>query len=368
MGNKSGLDMKRFDSMVDGKQTKLYVLTNARGAEMTVCNYGAAIVSLMMPDRNGSFANVVLGMESVDSMVDSPEPTLGATIGRYGNRIAGAQFTLEDKVYHVGMSQAPNALHGGFKGFHKVVWDAEQLDSKSLVLRYTAADGEEGFPGRLQVVLCYTLTDDNEVRIDYSAVSDKTTICNLTNHSYFNLDGVVQGEVSSVDEHLLTLYADQYIPINDVCIPLGYKESVNDSPFDFREAHRIGKRIDCVNNIQIARGAGYDHCFCVRQEAPTYQGVRPVAGLRLGAVVMSPLSGRVMKVFTTEPGLQLYTANWLSGFAGYHGCTFPRRSALCLEAQHHPDSINQPAFEQPILLPGQVYAQTTIYAFSLEVL
>lgn len=365
MENISGLDPQRFRGMVDGKATRLFVLTNRQGCEMAVCNYGATILSLMVPDREGQMGNVVLSMEGIAQLVDSPEPTLGTAIGRYGNRIAGARFTLMGKSYQVGMSQPPNCLHGGFKGFNKVVWDAEQPDAQSLVLRYTSPDGEEGFPGTLQVVMTYTLTDENDLRIDYSAITDRPTICNLTNHSYFNLDGVLaEKPVRPIDDYLLTMNADEYIPINEVCIPLGYKASVEGTPFDFRSARRIGDRIDDTNSQQIVNGSGYDHSFCIRPDAPRYTGHRPVAGLRLAAVVESPASGRVLHTYTTEPGLQLYTANWLSGFAGCHGATFPRRCAFCLEAQHHPDSINQAAFEQPVLLPGQVYAQTTIYAFS----
>lgn len=363
MDNKSGLDSQRFEGMIDGKASHLYILTNRHGLEMAVCNYGATIVSLMVPDREGRMANVVLGMESIEQLFNAPEPTFGAAIGRYGNRIAGAQFSLMGKCYQVGMSQPPNCLHGGMKGFHKVVWSALQRSDHTLELRYTSPDGEEGFPGTLQVVMTYTLTDGDELRIDYSAITDRPTVCNLTNHSYFNLDGVGEGVTSFIGDHRLTMMADEYIPINEVCIPLGHKAPVEGTPFDFREAMAIGDRIDDTTHQQIVHGAGYDHCFCIRPDAPAYQGPHPVAGLRLAAVVESPRSGRIMRTYTTEPGVQLYTANWLNGFAGYHGATFPRRCAFCLEAQHHPDSINQPAFEQPILLPGQVYAQTTIYAF-----
>ncbi len=359
----SGLDPQRFEGFVDGKATHLFVLTNRQGAEMTVCNYGGVIVTLMVPDARGTMTNVVLGMEDLDGLVHAPEPTFGAAIGRYGNRIAGARFVLNGNEYHVGMSQAPNALHGGFKGFHKVVWDAYRIDESSLVLRYTSADGEEGFPGQLQVVMTYTLTENNELRIDYSAVTDKPTICNLTNHSYFNLDGVDHGTVSHIGDHKMQIRAGRYVPIDEVCIPLGWRADVEGTPFDFRQPQSLGARID-ADDEQIRRGAGYDHCYCIDHDAPRYEGGRPVAGLREAVRVESPRTGIAMTMYTTEPGVQLYTANWLDGFKGYHGCSFPRRCAFCLEAQHHPDSINQPDFEQPILLPGMVYAQTTIYAFS----
>lgn len=367
MTNKSGLDPQRFEAVVDGKPTHLYILRNAAGAEMTVCNYGGVVVSLMMPDNKDHWANVVLGMEDIDGLVNAPEPTLGAAIGRYGNRIAFGRFMLDGKAYQIGLSQAPHSLHGGFKGFNRVVWDAEQQDEQTLVLRYLSADGEEGFPGNMEVIMTYRLTDENEFRIDYSAICDQNTLCNLTNHSYFNLDGIEDGKAASfVGDHLLTICAEQMIAVDEKCIPLGHRQDVAGTPFDFRQPHTIGERIDDKEDQQIRNGAGYDHCFCIDRQAPAYKGKNPVAGLRLAAVAESPATGRIMTTYTTEPGVQLYTGNWLSGFAAYHGATFPARSGFCLEAQHHPDSINQPAFEQPILLAGQVYNQTTIYAFGVR--
>lgn len=351
----SGLDPKRFISVIDGKATALYVLTNSRGAEICVINYGAIVPSIMMPDREGHLANVVLGMEDIEGVAHGPEPYLGATIGRYGNRIAGAQFTLDGVTYHVTASQAPNCLHGGKKGFHACVWDAEQINEQTLLLRYTAKDGEEGFPGNLAVEMTYTLTDDNAFRIDYKATTDRPTLCNLTNHAFFNLCGI-QTVTPGIEGHRLTIFADHYCPIDALCIPYGEKAPVEGTPLDFRTPHLVGERID-ADHEQIRHGSGYDHSYALRKE---YDGE-----LSLAAICEDPQSGRCLKVYTTEPGMQLYTGNWLSGFEGQKGCTYPRRSAICFEAQHHPDSPNQPQFESTTLRPGETYTQTTIYAFSV---
>lgn len=352
----SGLEPARFEAIVDGKATRLYVLANSQGAEMTVCNYGGVIVSLMMPDRQGKMGNVVLGMDSIEGLTHGPEATLGAAIGRYGNRIGGARFTLDGVEYHVGMSQAPNSLHGGHKGFNKVVWDVTEADSHHITLHYVSADGEEGFPGQLDVTMTYELTEQNEVRITYSATTDKLTLCNLTNHSYFNLRGI-QAVTTNVGDHLLTLNADRYCPTDAVNIPYGRKDTVEGTPFDFRTPHAVGERID-DDNEQLRFGTGYDHSFCVNQHTP--------GELTWAATLEDPVTGRVMKTYTTEPGLQVYTGNWLTGFTGIGGCTYPKRSGICFEAQHHPDSPNIPAFEQATLAPGQVYRQTTVYAFSTQ--
>ena len=352
---KSGLDPERFESVIDGKKTALYVLRNKKGAEMCVCNYGGTVVSLMMPDRYGVLADVVLGMDSIDTLVNGPEPTLGVAIGRYGNRIGRAKFTLDGVEYQLATNDGRNHLHGGVKGYHKVVWDAEQLNDQTIILRYVSADGEEGYPGTLSIEMCYKLTDENEFRIDYKATTDKRTLCNLTNHSYFNLHGV-QAETPLILDHILTVNADKYIVTDEESIPLGTKEPVEGTPFDFRTPHTIGERIE-ADDVQIRNGKGYDHSFNVNQEKP--------GELTLAIVCEEPKSGRVLKVLTTEPGMQVYTGNFLTGFAGKGGCKFPRRSGVCFESQHHPDCINQP-FEQCILSPGETYLQTTIYAFSTK--
>lgn len=352
----SGLDPKRFVTTIAGKPTALYVLTNTQGAEMCVTNYGGIVPSIMMPDRDGHAANVVLGMEDIDGVVNGPEPFLGAAIGRYGNRIAGARFEIDGVEYHVTESQAPNCLHGGKKGFHAVVWEAEQKDGQTLVLRYTAADGEEGFPGRLEVEMTYTLTDSNEFRIDYKATTDRPTVCNLTNHAFFNLAGIAP-VTPSIEDFILTIHADHYCPIDKVSIPYGDRAPVEGTPFDFRTPHRVGDRIN-ADDEQIRNGSGYDHSFAINQKA--------LGQLTEAVYCEDPKSGRTLTMFTTEPGVQLYTGNWLSGFQGQHGCTYPRRSAICFEAQHHPDSPNKPQFESTTLRPGEVYHQTTIYAFGVS--
>lgn len=352
----SGLDPKRFSAVVDGKPTELYVLTNASGAELCVTNYGAIVPSIMMPDKNGRYANVVLGMEDIDGVVHGPEPFLGATIGRYGNRIGGAEFTLDGRKYHVTPSQAPNCLHGGKKGFHAVVWDAEQTDERTIAFRYLSRDGEEGFPGNLRVEMTYTLTDRNEFRIDYRATTDQKTVCNLTNHAFFNLAGI-QTVTPGIENNILTINADRYCPIDMLSIPLGEKAPVENTPFDFRTPHVVGERID-ADHEQIRNGAGYDHSFVLNK--------KEAGELSWAAICEEPVSGRVLTTYTTEPGIQLYTGNWLNGFIGQHGCRYPRRSAICFEAQHHPDSPNKPQFESTTLAPGEVYTQTTIYAFSVK--
>ena len=291
----SGLDPKRFESIVDGKPTALYVLSNGSGAEICVTNYGAIVPSIMMPDRNGEMANVVLGMEDIDGVVNGPEPFLGATIGRYGNRIGGAKFSIDDIEYIVTASQAPNCLHGGKKGFHACMWDAEQTNGQTLVLRYTSRDGEEGFPGNLSVTMTYTLTDDNEFRIDDVATTDRPTLCNLTNHAFFNLAGIAP-VTSSIEGHMLTIMADHYLPIDAVSIPFGERAEVEGTPFDFRTPHLVGERIE-ADHEQIRNGSGYDHSYALRK---AYDGE-----LSLAAICEDPQSGRCLTVYTTEPGMQL---------------------------------------------------------------
>lgn len=351
----SGLDPKRFEATVAGKQTALFMLTNASGAEVCITNYGGIVVSVMMPDRNGKMGNVVLGLSNINDMVQGVDPYLGATIGRYGNRIANGKFSLGGVEYHLPQNQFPNCLHGG-SGFNTKVWDAEQKDKQTLVLSYLSPDGEDGFPGNLNVKITFTLTDKNELQIDYKATTDKLTLCNLTNHSYFNLAGT-QAMTPTVCDHVLTMNCDKYVPVDEMCIPLGGKADVEGTPFDFRTPHTIGERID-ADHQQTKNGAGYDHSFCINQAVP--------GELTLAATYEDPESGRVMKTYTTEPGVQVYTGNWINNTVGVGGCVYPRRSAICFEAQHHPDSPNQADFEQATLAPGETYKQTTIYAFSVK--
>lgn len=356
MNTLSGLDPKNYEAKVDGKSTALYVLTNANGAEICVCNYGGIIVSMMMPDRNGKLDNVVLGLNNIQDMVNEVNPYLGAAIGRYGNRIANGKFSIDGVEYTLPQNNATNCLHGGLRGFSHHVWDAEQTNKQTLVLKYVSADGEEGFPGTLSVEMTYTLTDKNEVRIDYKATTDKKTLCNLTNHSFFNLGGI-KAETQPIVNNVLTLNCDKYIPVDEIAIPFGEKAPVEGTPFDFRKPTVIAERIN-ADDVQIKNGSGIDHSFCINQKQS--------GELTLAAVCEDPETGRVLSTYTTEPGLQVYSGNFLDGTVGVNGCVFPRRSGICFEAQHHPDCINQPNFEQCVLAPGETYSQTTIYAFSVK--
>ena len=362
MITKSGLDPKKFEATVNGKQTALYTLTNAKGMEVCICNYGGTIMSIMTPDKEGKLGNVVLCYDSIDACTHAPEPYLGVAIGRYGNRIANAKFTLDGVEYKLSQNNGVNTLHGGPKGFNFQVWDVLESTATTLKLGYLSVDGEEGYPGNLQVEMTYTLTEDNALQIEYSATTDKKTIVNLTNHSFFNLAGP-QKVTPTVYDHILTMNCDKYIPVQDAAaIPTGERASVEGTPFDFRTPHTIGERIDC-DDIQIQYGAGYDHCYCVDLNSADQRGMK---GLKLVATVEEPKSGRVMKAYTNEPGMQLYTGNFLTGLTGALGNTFPRRSALCLESQKHPDSINQPNFESPILNPGEKYYSVCVYEFSVK--
>ena len=359
---KSGLDPKKFEAVIDGKKTALYTLQNSNGMEVCICNYGGTIVSIMAPDRNGNFGNVVLGFDNIETLTNSPEPTFGSTIGRYGNRIAKGQFTLEGKTYQLPLSQAPNCLHGGMKGFHFKVWDVLEANSSSIRLTYVSADGEEGFPGELKSEVKFTLTNDNAIRIEYKATTDKLTLCNLTNHSYFNLSGLTYGEAAKpITDHVMTMNSDKYIPVDETCIPLGDRATVAGTPFDFRTPHAIGERID-ADDVQIKNGAGYDHCYCVNGNENNTDATKET----LFCTVECPSTGRVLTMYTNEPGVQLYTGNWLGGFKAINGITCPRRSGFCLESQKHPDAPNQPKFEQATLAPGETYRSVAVYKFSTK--
>lgn len=354
--NKCGLNPAQFKKEINGKSTNLYVLKNSNGLELCVCNYGAIVMAICTPDRNGKFENIVLGQESIDAILTCPEPYLGATIGRYGNRIAKGKFTLDGKAFQLAINNGPNNLHGGVKGFNAVVWDAEQIDNQTLTLSYLSENGEEGFPGNLRIVMTYRLTDKNEFIIDYHAVTDQTTIVNLTNHAFFNLAGI-SAVTESVEGHQLTINADFYTPIDETCIPTGEILSVAGTPMDFRTTHPIGERINQADQ-QLINGSGYDHNYVLNKEE--------VGELSFAAQYSEPVSGRILKVYTTEPGMQLYTGNWLSGFSGMFESTFPARSAVCFEAQHFPDTPNKPHFPSAVLKPGEDYKQTTIYEFGVQ--
>ncbi len=355
MYSKSGLLVEAFVKMVDGKQTGLYTLTNPSGSEIAVTNYGAKIVSVWVPDKNGTMIDVVLGHPTIDDYLVSEEPYFGAVCGRTGNRIAKGRFSLEGKEYQLAVNNGPNSLHGGLKGFNAVVWDVRRTTDNSIELFYLSADGEEGYPGNLSVSIVYTLTDDNALDIEYRATTDKTTILNLTNHSYFNLSG--EGN-PSVGDHLLMLNADTYLPTDETAIPYGPAESVKGTPMDFTEAHAIGARID-DDFQQLHYGKGYDHTYVLNKKE---EGEYSYAGYCL-----SPRTGIKMDIYTTEPGMQLYTGNWMTGnFIAKKGNRYPARSAVCFETQHFPDSINKPDYPTVVLAPERVFNSRTSYRFSVE--
>jgi aldose 1-epimerase len=349
-----GLDRKNFQKTVDGKPVDLFILSNKAGAEISAINYGGKIVSIHVPDKKGKMVDVVLGKSNIDDYLNSQEPYFGAICGRTANRIANGQFSLEGNEYHLAVNNGPNTLHGGIKGFNAVVWDAKQLDDQTLELTYLSKDGEEGFPGNLSVTVTYQLTDENALEITYQATTDKTTVLNLTNHSYFNLSG--EGD-PSVDDHELQINADYFLPTNDVAIPLGIQEQVEDTPFDFRTLLTIGGRIE-EESTQLIYGNGYDHNFILNEGGK---------GLIFCAKAISPKAGIVMETYTDQPGVQLYTGNYLEGnFPGKNGHTYPKRSAFCLETQHYPDSIHHPDYPSTVLKPGEVFQSKTIFKFSIN--
>ena len=345
----------------DGKPISLYTLTNVHGAQVQITNFGGTITSIKVPDRNGNLGDVVLGYDGPANYVANKGGTyFGALVGRYANRIAKGHLVVDGTPYQLATNNGPNTLHGGTVGFNLKVWTASPVRAAhevALALRYTSPDGEENFPGTLTVKVVYTWTDDDALRIDYTATTDKDTVVNLTNHSYFNLNGAGYGTV--LDTKLM-FSADRYTPVDAVAIPLGPLSQVAGTPFDFRRSTAIGARINQLNQ-QLEYGHGYDHNFVLN-------GYRPGSAVpRLAARVYAPRSGRVLTAYTTEPGMQLYTANFLDGtIHGKGGKAYDRRGAFCLEAQHFPDSPNHPAYPTTLLKPGQTYRQTTIYQFSVR--
>jgi aldose 1-epimerase len=353
---KSSIKKRAFGKTADGKAVEIYTLKNSKNAEARIITYGGAVVSLKMPDRSGRFADIVLGY---DSIADYEKNTyyVGALIGRYANRIAKGKFILDGTQYTLAKNNGENHLHGGLKGFDKVVWTARPAVDKSganLELTYLSRDGEEGYPGNLSVKVVYTLTENNELKIVYSATTDKNTVINLTHHSYFNLAGAGSGDILN---HQLTLYADKFTPTDDGSIPLGELRSVRDTPFDFLTPTAIGARINQTDE-QLKFGNGYDHNWVLNKTDDS---------LVLAASVFEPASGRVMEVYTTERGLQFYAGNFLDGaIKGKNGQNYPRRSGFCLEAQNFPDSPNKPNFPSPVLKKNATYSQTTIYKFAVK--
>lgn len=354
--NLSGLKRADFQKAIDGKETDLFILSNDNGAEAAITNYGGALISVMVPDKNGKLANVIQSHDTIEGVINSPEPYLSTLIGRYGNRIAKGKFKLDGVEYPLAINNGPNSLHGGPTGYHARVWDAEQTSKQSLTLHYLSPDGEEGFPGNLDITVVYTFTNENELIITYTATTDKKTVINLTNHAFFSLAGVAN-PTPTIDNNIVTINADFYTPIDEVSIPTGEISKVEGTPMDFRTPHTVGSRIDDPFQ-QLVNGAGYDHCYVLNKEE--------AGALTFAAKCVEPESGRSLEVYTTEPGVQVYTDNWATGYPGYHGATFPRRSAICFEAQHFPDTPNKAYFPSAVLNAGETYHQVTIYRFGIE--
>lgn len=343
-----------FGQTKDGTPVELYTLRNRKGAEARISNYGGIVVSLKVPDRAGALGDVTLGYDNLAGYLKET-PYFGALIGRYGNRIAKGKFTLDGKEYSLATNNYPNALHGGIKGFDKVVWQPKVLvtaQGPALELKYTSRDGEEGYPGNLDVTVLYTLTDDNGLRVDFTAKTDKPTVVNLTQHSYFNLAG--SGDIL---DHVVMINADTFTPVDSTLIPTGVLQPVENTPFDFRKPTAIGARIS-QDNEQLKFGGGYDHNWVIN---------KPAGELELMARVYSPKSGRVLEVLSTEPGLQFYSGNFLDGtITGKYDQVYQQRAAFCMEPQHFPDSPNKPNFPSTVLRPGQVYTHTMVYRFSVN--
>ena len=345
-----------FGKAADGKEVYIYTLRNKNGMEARITNYGGILVSLMVPDRNGKPGDVVLGYDSLAEYIKD-SPYFGALVGRYANRIGKGRFTLNGVEYKLAINNGANHLHGGLKGFDKVVWDVNEKESRpggSLTLSYRSKDGEEGYPGDLSVKVVYSLTESNELRIEYRATTDKPTAVNLTHHSYFNLAGAGNGDILS---HELFIDADLFTPVDSGLIPTGEIRSVKGTPMDFTQPTAIGARINS-NEMQLKIAGGYDHNWVVN---------KPMKSFGLAARVLEKTTGRVMEVWTTEPGLQFYSGNFLSGSnIGKGGKRYEHRFGFCLETQHYPDSPNRPQFPSTILNPGQTYSSTTVYRFTAK--
>jgi len=344
-----------FGTMPDGTPVRLFTLTNATGMEVRAITYGIILVSIRVPDRHGKLADIVIGHDDLEGYLTKSR-YFGAVVGRYGNRIAGGHVEIDGRTYRLTLNNGPNHLHGGVKGFDKTVWNAEIAnDSRgpSVVFTHTSPDGHEGYPGTVAARVGYTVTDQNELIVEYSATTDKPTILNFTQHSYFNLAGVGSGDVMG---HRLTLHADKYTPVDATQIPTGELAPVEGTPFDFRRETAIGERID-GDSPQLKLGAGYDHNFVLTRNGP---------GLAPAARVVDPDSGRSMEISTTEPGIQFYSGNKLDGsMSGKGGHVYGSRTGLCLETQHFPDSPNKPHFPSTVVRPGEHYKSTTTFKFGV---
>ena len=346
---RTGISERSFGNY-DNKTITEYTIRNSSGMEASILDYGGTVTKLMVPDKNGNFGDVVLGFNSFDGYLQKNDPYFGSLVGRYANRISHAKFILDGATYILAANNNGNSLHGGNKGFDKVIWTAEKLTDSSLRLTYRSKEGEEGYPGNLTAQVVYTLGNDNSLSLEYAASTDKATPVNLTNHSYFNLSA---GKDSTILNHQLELNADKYTPVNDKLIPTGEIANVKNTAMDFTSAKTIGK------DIQNVKGGGYDHNWILNRKGD---------GLQKAAVLYDPNSGRQMEMFTTEPGVQFYSGNFLDGTLQHtkNGNRYVQHGALCLEAQHFPDSPNQPAFPSTILKPGETYRQTTVYKFSVR--
>ncbi|HHU25177.1 MAG TPA: galactose mutarotase [Bacteroidales bacterium] len=350
----SGLDRNYFQSVVNGDSTDLYVLKNANGMEVTLTNYGARLVSVMVPDREGNWQDVVLGFENIDDYVNS-DNNFGATIGRYGNRIANGKITVEGVEYQLPQNNFGHTLHGGPEGYDRQLFKAEQLSDQSVAFTYVSPDGEAGFPGTLNVKVTMTLTDDNAIDLQYEAETDKETVVNLTNHTYFNLSGDAN---NTILDHLLMINADQFTPVDDTFMTTGEILPVEGTPMDFRTATAVGERIDQYEYDQLKNGDGYDHNWVLNSGGDVSQ---------LAATVYSPATGIQLEVYTVEPGLQVYSGNFLDGtLTGKKGAVYNKRTAICLETQKYPDSPNKADWPSPYLKPGEKYTSRCIYKFTVQ--
>lgn len=349
----SGLNVDNFRTEVDGKSTDLFTLSNKNGMELCITNFGGRIVSIMVPDKNGQMKDVVLGFDSIQDYINIPND-FGASIGRYANRIDKGTFEIDGVKYQLDINNFGHCLHGGKKGFQYVVYEATLIGRDSLELRYHANDGEQGFPGNMSCLVLFTLTDDNAIHIKYEAITDKPTIVNMTNHSYFNLEG--NPNINNSD-WMLTLNADQYTPIDSTFMTIGEIVSVEGTPFDFRNPTTVGKRIK-DDDQQLKNGNGYDHNWVLNTNGNA---------TKIAATLKSLQTGIVLDVYTTEPGIQLYTGNFLDGgVVGKKGLIYQQRAAVCLETQKYPNSPNNQAWPSPILRPGEKYESETIFKFSVE--
>lgn len=350
----AGIKIQKAGKLGNGAEISIFTLTNSRGAEARIMNYGGIVQSLKMPDRNGVLGDVVLGYDSLEGYVANNSPYFGSIIGRFGNRIAEGRFTLNGKVYTLARNSLGDALHGGVKGFDKVVWDPlprMNPNGPSLELRYVSPGGEEGYPGNLSVTAVYTLTEKNELTLDFTAVTDQDTVVNLTHHSYFNL--ACRGDVLN---HVVTLNSDFFTPKGSGWVPSGEVRSVEGTPLDFRKPRVIGDRIDCDDPI-VKNSLGYDHNWVLSN---------PQGELGYVARVEESSSGRVLEVWTSAPAFQFYSGNFLDGtLTGKGGCVYQRRAGLCIEPQHYPDSPNKPSFPSSVLRPGEIYRNIMIYRFSV---